>query len=76
MPPVIDTTMCRKCGRCADACPSDVFFASKKKSVPDITYPDECWHCNACVEACPHQGSIKLRIPLPMTMMYTDHVQS
>ncbi len=76
MPPVIDKQICRKCGRCADACPSDVFFGSRKNGVPSITYPEECWHCNACVEVCPHEGSIRLRTALPLTIMYKNKTES
>ncbi len=72
MPPVIYKDVCRKCGKCVDACPSDVFFGSKKKDWPSITYPAECWHCNACVEACSHKGGIRLRIALPLMVLYND----
>jgi adenylylsulfate reductase subunit B len=70
MPPIIDEKLCIKCGTCVNICPQDVFFGSKKKKVPKITYPHECWHCNACVIDCPKEGAIKLRIPLPMNICY------
>lgn len=70
MPPVINETKCLKCGKCAEICAEDVFFGSKKKQVPVVTYPDECWHCSACVMDCPAEGAIKLRLPLPMHMLY------
>jgi adenylylsulfate reductase subunit B len=72
MPPVIDSDICLKCNNCDDVCPSDVFFGSKKGEVPVITYPDECWHCNACVVSCPKEQAIKLRIPLPMMLLYQE----
>ena len=72
MPPVIDKKRCKRCGKCIDACQCDVFFSSKKAEVPQITYPEECWHCNACVEACPTKGAIKLRIPLPMIVLFKE----
>jgi NAD-dependent dihydropyrimidine dehydrogenase PreA subunit len=72
MPPVINKEKCKRCGFCADACPSDVFYGSDTGEFPVITYKDECWHCNACVEACPHEGAIKLRIPLPLMVLYQE----
>jgi adenylylsulfate reductase subunit B len=70
MPPVIQPKECKKCGQCADVCPSDVFFGSPKGGIPEVTYPDECWHCNACVDACLHKGAISLRIPLPLMVIH------
>jgi len=66
MPPIIDKNQCITCGICVNVCPQDVFFGSKRKKVPKITYPEECWHCNACVLDCPKEGAIRLRIPSPM----------
>jgi adenylylsulfate reductase subunit B len=66
MPPIIDKNRCITCGICVNICPQDVFFGSKRKKVPKVTYPEECWHCNACVLDCPKEGAIRLRIPTPM----------
>ena len=66
MPPIIDKNQCIGCGICVNVCPQDVFFGSKKKKVPKVTYPEECWHCNACVLDCPRVEAIRLRIPSPM----------
>jgi adenylylsulfate reductase subunit B len=70
MPPVIDTDLCIRCGRCEEVCPSDVFYASVKDEIPAVTYPDECWHCNACVEECPQEGAVRLRLALPLTIAH------
>ena len=70
MPPVIDSKKCKKCGRCADICQSDVFFGSLKGKVPVILYPEECWHCKACVDVSPSKGAIRLRIPLPLMVTH------
>ena len=69
MPPIIDEDKCICCDRCIDICPADVFFGSKKGSIPSVTYPEECTHFNCCVEECP-VDAIKLRIPLPLMVLY------
>lgn len=72
MPPVIDKTKCTGCRTCAAICPLDVFGRqSAGVRVPEIRYPDECWHCNACVLDCPAQA-IRLRFPVPTMLLYTD----
>jgi adenylylsulfate reductase subunit B len=71
MPPIIEKEKCNACGVCVDICPMDVFRMKKEKEMPEIRYPDECWHCNACVLDC-KQEAIKLRIPLPAMMLYVD----
>lgn len=70
MPPVIEENKCIRCGKCTDICQMDVFFGSKPKSVPVITYPEECWHCNSCVMACPEEGAIRIRLALPASVYY------
>ena len=70
MPPVLEKDKCTACGICAEVCPQDVFWGSTKKQVPQISYPEECWHCNACVLDCPTPGAIRLRIPFPMLVCY------
>jgi adenylylsulfate reductase, subunit B len=70
MPPVIDTGKCIRCGKCVDTCAEDVYFGSKKKQFPKVTYPEECVYCNACVAECPAPEAVRLRIPLPMMLLY------
>ena len=69
MPPIINKDLCNKCGKCVDICPMDIFFGSKKGEFPEVKFPGECFHENACVLDCPHKA-IKLRIPIPMTVVY------
>ena len=71
MPPIVDTQKCKPCGLCAQICPTDVFARVNPKAVPEIRYPEECWHCNSCVLDCP-QSAITLRIPLPAMMLHVD----
>jgi adenylylsulfate reductase subunit B len=75
MPPVIDYEKCIGCGKCVDVCSEDVFFGTKghgrvQGEKPVVSYPDECCHYNACGLVCPVEGAIKLRIPLPMRLLY------
>ena len=68
MPPVINRETCIGCGTCAQICCMDVFGPAPPKAVPQVRYPEECWHCRACVMDCP-AGAIELRYPLPMMML-------
>jgi adenylylsulfate reductase subunit B len=72
MPPVINKNKCINCHKCVEACAQDVFFGSVKKKTPSITYPDFCIHCSVCINECPAEGAIKLRIPMPLTLLYKD----
>ncbi len=71
MPPIIDKKKCIGCNTCAEICPVDVIRKVGAKEVPDIRYPDECWHCNSCVLDCPEKA-ISLRIPLHTQLVYYD----
>lgn len=68
MPPIIDEEKCIGCTTCANVCTMDVFGPAVPKQVPQIRYPDECWHCRACVMDCP-VGTIDMRYPLPYMML-------
>ena len=70
MPPIINKEKCIACGRCVEVCPQDVFWGSKEKEIPVISYAEECWHCNACVQECPEEGAVRIRIPLPAMLLY------
>lgn len=72
MPPVIDAEKCIKCSQCVELCSEDVFYGSEKGEVPQVTYPRECVHFNGCVSVCPVPGAIRLRIPLPMQLVYRE----
>jgi len=69
MPPVIDPDLCSRCGLCVEICSEDVFYRSEEGELPTVTYPLECIHFSGCVYECP-DGAIKLRIPLPMLLVY------
>jgi adenylylsulfate reductase subunit B len=64
MPPVIDESLCERCGTCYDICPQDILYF-EEDTVPTIPYPDECWHCGACVLDCPVEA-VRLRLPLQL----------
>ncbi len=64
---VFDQNKCVGCGTCADICNSHIFVHDRAVDrVPQVRFPDECWHCGCCRIACP-TGSIAYRFP--MTMM-------
>ena len=63
MPPVVDNTKCKKCGKCVDVCPVDVFYGSKKSQIPNVSYGEDCYFCCACALECPEEA-ITLRFPL------------
>ncbi|MDG6995680.1 MAG: ferredoxin family protein [Nitrososphaerota archaeon] len=68
MPPTIDKEKCVPCGRCVEICPTDVYFGSfDKRKIPQIKYPDECFHCDLCVQECP-RIAITLEIPIPLRL--------
>jgi adenylylsulfate reductase subunit B len=71
MPPIINDEKCNACAVCADICPTDVFHIEEKGAIPDIRYPEECWHCNSCVLDCKEEA-MSLRIPLPVMMLHVD----
>lgn len=71
MPPVIHADKCIKCGLCAQICCLDVYGPAEKGQIPEVRWPEECWHCRACVMDCP-ADAIEIRYPLPMMMLYQD----
>jgi len=63
--PVIDATLCIRCGRCEDICPAQPKALSWKngpKSPPVYDYV-HCIRCYCCQETCPHQA-ISVNTPL------------
>ena len=72
MPPIIDRSKCVGCGTCADICNSNIFvFDRSVDKVPQVKFPEECWHCDSCVIDCP-KGAISLRIPLAFTLLHVN----
>lgn len=72
MPPILDPAKCTGCGTCAEICNSDIFvFDRRNDAMPQVKYPEECWHCESCVLDCP-SGAIRLRLPLSYSLLYTD----
>ena len=72
MPPIINRSKCTGCKTCVTVCPMDVFGYQKPEiKIPEVRFPEECWHCNACVVDCP-AGAVRLRVPLPATMVFME----
>lgn len=72
MAPIINKKKCIGCKTCVTVCPMDCFGIQKETvKIPEVRFPDECWHCNACVIDCP-VGAVSLRVPLPTMMVFMD----
>ena len=68
----VNQEKCVGCGTCADICNSHIFVHDRAVDrVPQVRFPDECWHCDSCVIDCP-KGAIALRIPLPCTLLHVN----
>jgi NADH:ubiquinone oxidoreductase subunit F (NADH-binding)/(2Fe-2S) ferredoxin/NAD-dependent dihydropyrimidine dehydrogenase PreA subunit len=48
----VNADLCKYCGLCVKACPSDAVTGGAKK-VPAQIDKDKCIKCRACIEACP-----------------------
>lgn len=56
--PVINETLCIKCGKCEEICPAvpkALSWKNGKKSPPIYDYA-QCIRCYCCQETCPHQA--------------------
>jgi len=49
--PVVDTPLCRMCGKCWDMCPADAITPGGGNLLFDY---DRCIRCYCCIEICPH----------------------
>ena len=53
----IDENLCKGCGACLRACPSDAIYGEKKK--PHMINQKNCVHCRTCWDSCKFE-SIKI----------------
>ena len=53
----INTEICKKCGRCAQACPVSILQPTPNGTIVSDTLLGHCVGCGHCVAACP-QGAI------------------
>jgi adenylylsulfate reductase, subunit B len=56
-PVVIDLAKCDGCGKCVDACPTDVLRMDTAAQKVVIAYMNDCQACYLCQDDCP-QGCI------------------
>ena len=54
---VISATICKSCGICAKACPTNCI--SGKKGEPYVINQEECIKCGTCMEKCPFKAIFK-----------------
>ena len=54
-PVVIDRSRCDGCGKCLDACPTQVFVRDASGTVV-VRHPRDCHVCFLCVPDCPPQA--------------------
>ena len=56
--PVIDPTLCTRCGKCEEVCPAQpkaLSWENGRKSPPVYDY-GKCIRCYCCQEMCPHEA--------------------
>jgi NAD-dependent dihydropyrimidine dehydrogenase PreA subunit len=64
--PVIDESICTKCGRCVQICPAEpkaLGWAKQNKMIPPVYHYQDCIRCYCCQELCPNEA-IKVKTPL------------
>ena len=55
---VIDASLCKGCGACANVCPGSL-IKQRQDGTACIKYPKDCWGCSSCIKEC-HFGAIAL----------------
>ncbi|MCX8110468.1 MAG: ferredoxin family protein [Syntrophorhabdaceae bacterium] len=55
MTPVIDPSLCDRCGGCISVCPYEVFQFSNNTII--ISSPQDCIECLSCIKEC-HKKAI------------------
>jgi adenylylsulfate reductase subunit B len=49
----IDLSLCDGCGKCIDACPTDVLRVDETTNKVRIAYANDCQACYLCQDDCP-----------------------
>jgi NAD-dependent dihydropyrimidine dehydrogenase PreA subunit len=52
--PLLDSAVCTGCGRCVEACASEVLGIAQGRS--RLIHPELCSYCGDCEEACSNHG--------------------
>ncbi len=66
--PVIDSSLCSRCGTCVKICPAGPNALTQEKGrVPEYRY-NLCIRCYCCQETCP-EGAISIKIPIACFML-------
>jgi adenylylsulfate reductase subunit B len=48
---LIDSELCRGCGKCKEVCPGNLIKLDDNRKAY-IKYPKDCWGCTACLKEC------------------------
>jgi len=59
----IDNELCTGCMKCYEICPLDIIAWDDDKSLPYVTYVDECQLCFICQIECPDKA-INIKVPI------------
>jgi MinD superfamily P-loop ATPase len=51
--PIVDETLCDRCGKCADFCQYNALFVGSNEV---LVFPDLCHNCGGCALVCPEEA--------------------
>ncbi|MGV7976194.1 MAG: ferredoxin family protein [Anaerolineaceae bacterium] len=62
--PVIELSLCIRCGACAAACPEHALAMDIESDTPFFAKPEACTYCTECEAVCPQNA---IQCPLTIT---------
>lgn len=52
---VINSELCKGCGRCEKVCPGTL-IGRRDDGKAFMKYPRDCWGCSSCIKECPFEA--------------------